>query len=219
MPAEITLEEVPPLDGTLWQWGNAESGSASYCRFFDDGYMMYIHELPFPDGSAISAYNIGFPWKCEGFNVTFNFSGNTFQGYFVNKDFINAKNKNNPLVRVTDKAVLEKYGESFHFSPMSVLPGRGKFIQGSGSKVEIFNSNDYFVAAAIVTPESAGYLLLPPGRGETIDVPDGNYDVYFVYSTEPESLYQGDSFSVRQQKMTITIQLIEDGNYGVKKVR
>jgi hypothetical protein len=194
---------------------SAMDGQASYYRFYDDGYALYISEM-----DAFTSYNIGFAWKCEGSHVTINLPNNTWQGYFVNENFINGKKESPPLTRITNEETLAKYGgEPFDFSPMPVFPRRDKTISGTGSKISIMNTNDSLVAAAVITPTGGRYLLLPPQRGETIDVPNGQYDVFFVYAAEPESLYQGDSFSIRQQHITITIQLVENGNYGIRKVK
>jgi hypothetical protein len=214
IPTEISEDQVPDLGDTLWQLGNSENGKASYCRFYHDGYMMYISDI-----GIVANYFIGYPWNIDGFDVTFKLGRNTFQGYFVNENYIHRKN-GTALTRVTDETIIEKYdGEALNFSPMEIFPQRAKEISGNGSRIQISNPNDFFIAAAVVTSDSGRYLMLPPRRGEVIDVPNGQYDIYFVYATDPESLYQGDSFSVRQQQITITIQMVEDGNYGIKKVK
>jgi hypothetical protein len=49
-------------------------------------------------------------------------------------------------------------------------------------------------------------------------VPNGSYDIYFQYSTEPLALYQGDSFTLNNGVVTIRLEKVIGGTYGIRKV-
>ncbi len=49
-------------------------------------------------------------------------------------------------------------------------------------------------------------------------VPNGKYDIYFVYSNDEGGLYQGDSFTLKNNGVEIRIVEVISGNYGIQKV-
>jgi len=58
----------------------------------------------------------------------------------------------------------------------------------------------------------------------SVYVPAGDYDIFFQYDDDPESLYQGDSFKLAINGLVIRgveIRLVQvvDGNYGIRKVK
>ena len=53
----------------------------------------------------------------------------------------------------------------------------------------------------------------------SVKVPSGRYDIYFNYSSDPDGLYQGDSFSLKNNSVAITIIKVANGNYGIRKVK
>ena len=60
---------------------------------------------------------------------------------------------------------------------------------------------------------------MPPNSTESVRVPNGSYDIYFNYSTDPDGLYQGDSFTLQNNGVEITITKVMNGNYGIRKVK
>ncbi len=50
-------------------------------------------------------------------------------------------------------------------------------------------------------------------------VPNGRYDIYLQYSSDPEGLYQGDSFTLSNNGVEIQIVKVVNGNYGIRKVK
>ena len=51
-----------------------------------------------------------------------------------------------------------------------------------------------------------------------MSVPSGYYAIYFQYSHQPEAMYQGDSFTMKNNGVQITITKVVNGNYGIRKV-
>jgi len=54
---------------------------------------------------------------------------------------------------------------------------------------------------------------------ETVYVPDGKYDIYFVYSNKPQALFQGDSFTLNGNGVEIQIVKVVDENYNIRQVK
>ncbi len=50
-------------------------------------------------------------------------------------------------------------------------------------------------------------------------MPNGRYDIYLQYSSDPEGLYQGDSFTLSNNGVEIQIVKVVNGNYGIRKVK
>jgi len=48
--------------------------------------------------------------------------------------------------------------------------------------------------------------------------PDGRYDIYFVYSSKPDALFQRDSFTLNGNGVEIQIIKVVSGNYSIRQV-
>lgn len=198
----------------------------SYFRFFDNGYMTRIDRKEIADygGIVFNIVNFRYKWEvAENTLVHTTFDGDkssVYEGGFINETIIRGKGKNRDLVLVTDEKIINEYNSpAYDFCPMPLFPVRNKLLKGSGSEISISNPNDFSVAVALMTDVSADYFLVTPQGSFGRPIPNGQYDIYFVYSTDPESLYQGDPITVRNQKMTLTLQPVSEGNYGMKKVK
>jgi hypothetical protein len=53
----------------------------------------------------------------------------------------------------------------------------------------------------------------------SIRVPDGNDDIYFIYSHQPDALYQGDSFALSGHGIEIQVVGVVGGNYNIRRVK
>jgi hypothetical protein len=217
----------PVLVNNLWKKeASASAGDfTSYFMFFENGYMTQIDRREIADhgGFVFNVVNLGNKWEVAGntlIHTTFDGNkSNAYEGGFINETTIRGKGKNRDLVLVTDEEIIDEYNSPLYaFCPMPLFPVRNKLLKGSGSEISVDNPNDFSVAVAIMTAEEAHYFLVMPRGSFGRQLPDGQYDVYFVYSTDPESLYQGDSITVRRQKLTLTLQPVIQGNYGMKKV-
>ena len=60
---------------------------------------------------------------------------------------------------------------------------------------------------------------VPADGVETVYVPNGKYDIYFVYSDKPDALFQGDSFTLNDNGVEIRIVKVVNGNYGIRQVK
>jgi hypothetical protein len=213
---KLWKKEVPASTGDF----------TGYFKFFENGYVTQINRKEISDygGVVFNIVNFRYKWEVTGNTLVYTtFDGNNanaYEGGFINETTIRGKGKNRDLVLVTDEEIMNEYNSpAYAFCPMPLFPVRNKLLKGSGSEISISNPNDFSVAVALTTTTEADYFLVTPQGSFARPIPNGQYDIYFVYSTDPESLYQGDPITVRNQKMTLTLQPVSEGNYGMKKVK
>lgn len=86
-------------------------------------------------------------------------------------------------------------------------------------EIAVRNPNNFRVRVGI-TSQGLGVDFIVPANGrQSVLVPnDGYYDVYFQYSSDPASTYQGDTVRVYNASTEIQIVEIEGGNYNIKKL-
>jgi TPR repeat protein/WD40 repeat protein len=85
--------------------------------------------------------------------------------------------------------------------------------------VRVRNPNNFSVTTGIRSGERGKNLVVPPNGVRTIYVPNGRYDIYFVYSNKPRALFQGDSFTLNNNGLEIQIVKVVNGNYNIRQVR
>lgn len=101
----------------------------------------------------------------------------------------------------------------------AILPRFNKTLNGT-HEVRVLNPNNFLVTVGVRSGDSGkDFEVKANGSRESIFVPNGSYDIYFVYSDHPDDLYQGDSFSINGNGVQITITQVVDGNYGIRKVK
>jgi hypothetical protein len=91
-------------------------------------------------------------------------------------------------------------------------------LQGS-NPVRVKNPNSFAVSTGIRSGQKGVNFDVPANGVETVYVPDGSYDIYFVYSDKPDALFQGDSFTLNNDGVEIQIVQIVNGNYNIKQVK
>lgn len=101
---------------------------------------------------------------------------------------------------------------------LTTLPPCASFLPVGRNLVMVRNSNPYSVDVALRAESGGADLFVPAMGSASVSVPDGTYDVYFVYSTDLRSLYQGDTFTTTGHRTTISLEKVVGGNYGIRKV-
>jgi len=87
------------------------------------------------------------------------------------------------------------------------------------NEVRVRNPNDFSVMVGVrCGGNGKDFQVAPTGRS-SVFVPDGKYDIFFVYSDKPEALFQGDSFTLADNGVEIQIVKVVDGNYNIRQVR
>ena len=90
---------------------------------------------------------------------------------------------------------------------------------GEKNPVRIKNPNHFSVKVGLRSGDSGRDFSVPALGAKIVRVPDGQYDIYFMYSDRAEALFQGDSFSLHNNGIEIQIVQIVDGNYNIRQVR
>ena len=85
--------------------------------------------------------------------------------------------------------------------------------------VRIVNPNEFNVVAGIRSGLQGVDIAVPAGKTSSVTVPNGKYDIFFVYSSKPDALFQGDAFALNGDGVEIQIVKVVDGNYSIRQVR
>lgn len=102
-------------------------------------------------------------------------------------------------------------------STVAVLPAFTGALNGT-NEVRVKNPGDSAVQVGLRSGSQGQDFQVSAAGVHSIYVPDGYYDIYFIYAKEPESLYQGDSFTLNNNGVQITLVQVVEGNYNVRKV-
>ncbi|MCX6909597.1 MAG: hypothetical protein NTY01_16350 [Verrucomicrobia bacterium] len=100
----------------------------------------------------------------------------------------------------------------------SAWPRSTGVLQGH-NPVRVVNPNDFSVKVALRLGDRGKDFSVSAKGTQTVYVPDGRCDIYFQYSTDPDGLYQGDSFTLNGNGVEIQIVKVVNGNYGIRKVK
>jgi ankyrin repeat protein len=108
--------------------------------------------------------------------------------------------------------LLEKAGAK------ELLPHFKGVLQGT-NPVSVRNPNDFAVSTGLRSGERGINFDVSANGAQTVYVPNGTYDIFFVYSDKPDALFQGDSFTLNNNGVEIQIVQIVNGNYNIKQVK
>ena len=103
-------------------------------------------------------------------------------------------------------------------SPPPAWPKSSGGLAGT-MEVRIKNPNDFKVRVGLRSDGNGLDFVVPASGTQSAFVPNGRYDIYFQYSKDPSSVYQGDSFTLNNNGVEIQIVQVVDGNYGIRKVK
>jgi hypothetical protein len=102
--------------------------------------------------------------------------------------------------------------------PRNLLPPFREELQGS-NPVRVKNPNSFAVSTGLRSGQKGVNFDVPANGEQTVYVPNGRYDIYFVYSDKPEALFQGDSFTLNDNGVEIQIVKVVNGNYNIRQVK
>ena len=102
--------------------------------------------------------------------------------------------------------------------PKNLLPAFSEELQGS-NPVRVKNPNSFAVSTGIRSGQKGVNFDVGANGEQTVYVPDGRYDIYFVYSDKPDALFQGDSFTLNNDGVEIQIVKVVNGNYNIRQVK
>jgi TPR repeat protein len=85
--------------------------------------------------------------------------------------------------------------------------------------VRVRNPNEFSVEVGLRSEGRGRDFDVPTNDVREVGVPNGRYDIYFVYSDRTNALFQGDSFSLNNNGVEIQIVKVADGNFDIRQVR
>jgi len=99
------------------------------------------------------------------------------------------------------------------------LPPFKARIPAGNNEVRIRNPNGFSVRVGIRLADTGTDFAVGENATESVQVPDGKYEIYFVYSTQPNALYKGDGFTLKSNGVEIQIVKVVNGNYDIRLVK
>lgn len=101
---------------------------------------------------------------------------------------------------------------------------RSKWPQFSGElkgsrELRVKNLNEFSVKVGVRSGVKGRDFTVNAGKTASVFVPDGDYRIFFTLSSDPESVYQGDDFSLKGYGAEIQIVKVVNGNFNIRKVR
>ncbi len=94
-----------------------------------------------------------------------------------------------------------------------------KYGMSGANEVRIRNPNPCYVEVGIRSGDIGRDFYAPANGTQSVFVPDGTYDIFFVYSDRSEELYQGESFTLRGNGVEIQLVKVVAGNYSIRRVK
>jgi len=104
-------------------------------------------------------------------------------------------------------------------SPSGTLLPPFKLSLDGNNEVRIRNPNDFDVTVGLRSGRSGRDFQVVANRVASVFVPDGEYEIYFIYSNKPDALFKGDDFSLNDNGVEIQIVKVVGGNYGIKRIK
>lgn len=218
------------LEKTLWKYQSADGDDGMKYWNMSKG-RRYGSSKPGQELFVYNGYNeveSGFTWLQEGSKVFFSTRWHDYEGELVDWGTIkgtyrsngtaNGKTSDFKLFRITDPEILARYADAYRPKP---VPPNHRYA------IYIDNPNEYSVSVTIKNITGAGspwtgmettWNVPPRAKGYT-KVPDGRYEIYFIFSNQPKAKYQGDHFSISGNGVTIRLVRVSDGNYGIRQVK
>lgn len=88
-----------------------------------------------------------------------------------------------------------------------------------GNEVRVRNPNNFSVKTGIRSGQKGVDLDVPANDTRSVYIPNGRFDIYFVYSDRTDALFQGDSFTLSNNGVEIQIVKVVNGNYSIRQVK
>jgi len=118
----------------------------------------------------------------------------------------------------TCREIIKRLPEEETATRVAVLPPVSEQLVGDND-IRVRNPNEFAVSVQVRSGNKASNFDVPAYGVSSIKGPDGRYDIYFVYSSQPDALFQGDSFTLRGNGVEIQIVKVIDGNYNIRRVK
>lgn len=139
---------------------------------------------------------------------------------------LNTKDKNIPVsilkeINLRDLSILgakDVVQSSLNIQPKNLLPPFNEELRGN-REVRIKNPNNFKVLVSLKSGNKGKDFEVASNGISSVLIPDGTYQIFFVYSNKPDALFQGDDFVLNNNGIEIQIVKVVGGNYGIKQVK
>jgi hypothetical protein len=121
------------------------------------------------------------------------------------------------LAEQAEKTAASPKQASFEKPPAKWPPASGEL--AGDMEVRVKNPNDFRVRVGLRSAGKGKDFVVSANGTESVHVPNGQYDIYFHYSSDPDGLYQGDSFTLNDNGVEIQIVKVVNGNYEIRKIK
>lgn len=100
----------------------------------------------------------------------------------------------------------------------AVMPRYATRLHGDKT-LRIVNGSKTPVSVRVLAGNAGADLLVTPGSSRSVSVPEGVCELYYIFSSEPSVLYQGDDVYIAWDTASLTIQLnTSHGNYRLRRL-
>jgi len=103
-------------------------------------------------------------------------------------------------------------------SPSHLLPPHKSELNGP-NEVRIVNPNSFSVIAGIRSGDSGKDFQIRAHGTASVRVSDGRYDMYFVYSHQPDAFFRGDALTLKGNGVEIHVVKVVGGYYEIRRVK
>jgi hypothetical protein len=103
-------------------------------------------------------------------------------------------------------------------SAKSILPKHDGSLSGT-NEVRINNPNSFRVVVGIRSGTAGVDFEVPAESSRSTYLPDGRFDMYFVFSNRPDSLFQGDGIELKDNGVEVKLVKVIGGNYPIHQVK
>jgi hypothetical protein len=98
------------------------------------------------------------------------------------------------------------------------LPAFELLLNGQ-NEVRVRNPNNFIVSVGLRSGKHGKDFHVAENGVASVFMPDGKYQIFFVYSNKPDALFQGDDFTLNNSGIEIQIVKVVSGNYGIRRVK
>ena len=100
----------------------------------------------------------------------------------------------------------------------NLMPPFDILLKGN-NEVRVKNPNDFAVTVALRSGNRGKNFNVAADCVASVFMPNGKYQIFFVYSNKSGALFQGDDFKLNNNGVEIQIVKVVGGNYGIKRVK
>lgn len=103
--------------------------------------------------------------------------------------------------------------------PVARLPGFFYHLGSGRNTLRIRNPNDYDATVGLRAGSRGVDIVVPANRSASVQLLDGQFLVYFLFSDRPYGLFQGNNISLYGHTAEMRLEGVVNGNYGIHQMR